>query len=155
MSKYALGFDGLAYFHKNISCIDNEITQAFNNHAKWPKNLAHPYIVKASDNLLNKFKGFKEGITATSSGFYSPQGRKLRLESSMPNMHQILNTFEFKKNKITNFEMESSALYFLGQTLGHNTLTICAIIGNRINQTQSKDYNASVDKIIIKVLEII
>ena len=68
-------------------------------------------------------------------------------------MHHSLNTFDYNDNKITNFEMESSALYYLGQTLGHNTLTICAIIGNRINKTQSKDYKATVDKLILQVLE--
>ena len=68
-------------------------------------------------------------------------------------MHEILNTFEYKKNKITNFEMESSALYFLGQSLGHNTITICAVIGNRINKTQSKNYKETVDKLIIEILE--
>ena len=153
MSKYALGFDGLAYFHKKIDCINNEMTKAFNSHANWPKNLAKPYIISASNILLNKFKGFTEGITATSSGFYSPQGRELRLKSAIPNMHETLNTFQFQKNRITNFEMESSALYFLGQSLGHNTLTICAIIGNRINKTQSKNYKKTVDQLIIKILD--
>ena len=65
----------------------------------------------------------------------------------------MLNTFEFKGNKITNFEMESSALYFLGQSLGHNTLTICAIMGNRIKQTQSSNYKETINKLIVDVLE--
>ena len=153
MSKYAIGFDGLAYFHKNTDPIEQDMTKAFNKHAKWPKDLSKPYIIKASNSLLNKFKGFKEGITATSSGFYSPQGRELRLESAIPHMHEMLNTFEFKGNKITNFEMESSALYFLGQSLGHNTLTICAIMGNRIKQTQSSNYKETINKLIVDVLE--
>ena len=153
MSKYALGFDGLAHFHQNTDCIHKTITSAFNKHAKWPSNLSKPYMVKASESLLHKFSGFKEGITAPASGFYSPQGRHLRLAPSIPNMHEILNTFEYKKNKITNFEMESSALYFLGQSLGHNTITICAVIGNRINKTQSKNYKETVDKLIIEILE--
>ena len=68
-------------------------------------------------------------------------------------MHQKLNTFRFNGHKICNFEMESSALYFLGQSLGHNTLTICAIIGNRIQQTQSKNYKETVEKLIQEVLK--
>ncbi len=68
-------------------------------------------------------------------------------------MHETLTSFNYDGNKITNFEMESSALYYLGQTLGHNTLTICAIIGNRINKTQSSDYKSTIDKLIIEVLE--
>ena len=155
MSKYAIGFDGLAHFHKNTEHIEKEMTHAFIKHSNWPNKLSEPYIIKASDNLLEKFNRFSKGITATSSGFYAPQGRELRLKSAVPNMHHSLNTFDYNDNKITNFEMESSALYYLGQTLGHNTLTICAIIGNRINKTQSKDYKATVDKLILKVLEII
>jgi len=153
MSKYALGFDGLAHFHEDDRCIDKELTESFNLHANWPKNLAKPYIVKASDNLLKKFNGFTTGITATASGFYAPQGREVRLKSSINNIHETLTSFNYDGNKVANFEMESSALYYLGQTLGHNTLTICAIIGNRIHKTQSSDYKSTIDKLIIKVLE--
>ena len=153
MSNYAIGFDGLAHFHENTDFIEKKMSKAFVNHSDWPKKLSEPYIVKASEILLQKFNEFSKGITATASGFYSPQGRELRLKSAVPNMHQSLNTFNYNGNKITNFEMESSALYYLGQTLGHNTLTICAIIGNRINKTQSRDYKATVDKLILQVLE--
>ena len=153
MSEYALGFDGLAHFHENTDVIEKEMSKAFICHSEWPEKLSEPYIIKASESLLKKFNRFSRGITATASGFYTPQGRELRLKSAVPNMHHSLNTFDYNDNKITNFEMESSALYYLGQTLGHNTLTICAIIGNRINKTQSKDYKATVDKLILQVLE--
>ena len=153
MSKYALGFDGLAHFHDNKKCIDKNITKSFITHSNWPSQLSEPYIIKASESLLKRFNGITEGITATASGFYAPQGREIRLKLAIPNMHHTLNTFEFNGNKITNFEMESSALYYLGQSLGHNTLTICAIIGNRINQTQSSDYKKIVEKLIVKVLD--
>ena len=153
MSKYALGFDGLAHFHENKKCIDKNITKSFITHSNWPSQLSEPYIIKASESLLKRFNGITEGITATASGFYAPQGREIRLKLAIPNMHHTLNTFEFNGNKITNFEMESSALYYLGQSLGHNTLSICAIIGNRINQTQSSDYKKIVEKLIVKVLD--
>ena len=153
MSKYAVGFDGLAHFHDNKKCIDKNITKSFITHSNWPSQLSEPYIIKASESLLKKFNGITEGITATASGFYAPQGREIRLKLAIPNMHHTLNTFEFNGNKIANFEMESSALYYLGQSLGHNTLTICAIIGNRINQTQSSDYKKIVEKLIVKVLD--
>ena len=153
MSKYALGFDGLAHFHDNKKCIDKNITKSFITHSNWPSQLSEPYIIKASESLLKRFNGITEGITATASGFYAPQGREIRLKLAIPNIHHTLNTFEFNGNKITNFEMESSALYYLGQSLGHNTLTICAIIGNRINQTQSSDYKKIVEKLIVKVLD--
>jgi uridine phosphorylase len=153
MSKYALGFDGLAHFHENKKCIDKNITKSFITHSNWPSQLSEPYIIKASESLMKRFNGITEGITATASGFYAPQGREIRLKLAIPNMHHTLNTFEFNGNKITNFEMESSALYYLGQSLGHNTITICAIIGNRINQTQSSDYKKIVEKLIVKVLD--
>jgi uridine phosphorylase len=153
MSKYAIGFDGLAHFHDNTDCIQKDMTNAFIRHSNWPEKLSEPYIVKASEELLEKFNGFSRGITATASGFYAPQGRELRLKSAVPNMHQSLNTFNYNGNKITNFEMESSALYYLGQTLGHNTLTICAIIGNRTNKTQSENYKNTIEKLIVEVLE--
>ena len=119
---------------------------------KLASKLSTPYIVKASKNLLKKFNDLNKGITATASGFYAPQGRVLRLNSSISDMHTILNTFNYRGNIITNFEMESSALYYLGKSLGHNTLTICAVIGNRVNQTQSKNYKETVEKLICKVL---
>ena len=153
MSKYAVGFDGLAHFHDNKKCIDKNITKSFITHSNWPSQLSEPYIIKASESLMKRFNGITEGITATASGFYAPQGREIRLKLAIPNMHHTLNTFEFNGNKIANFEMESSALYYLGQSLGHNTLTICAIIGNRINQTQSSDYKKIVEKLIVKVLD--
>jgi len=153
MSEYAIGFDGLAHFHENTNCIEKEMSKSFINHSDWPTKLSEPYIVKASEILLQKFDGFTRGITATASGFYAPQGRELRLKSSVPNMHTSLNTFNYKGHKITNFEMESSALYYLGQSLGHNTLTICAIIGNRINKTQSENYKQTVENLIKKVLD--
>ena len=153
LSEYAIGFDGLAHFYQGTEHIEQQMTEAFIEHSCWPEKLAEPYIIRASECLAHKFKGFSSGITATASGFYAPQGRELRIKSSIPNMHESLNTFNFKGNRITNFEMESSALYFLGQSLGHNTLTICAIIGNRIQQNQSKNYKETVEKLIQEVLE--
>ena len=153
MATHGLGFDGLAHFYKSENIIDSKMSEAFAKHSNYPKNLANPYIVSASEKLLLKFSEFKKGITATASGFYAPQGRELRIKPAIEDLHQKMNTFQFEGNRITNFEMETSALYFLGKSLGHNTLTICAIIGNRITQKQSKDYKKTVDKLILAVLE--
>ena len=153
ISEYAIGFDGLAHFHENTDCIEKEMSEAFIKYSDWPKKLPDPYIIKASENLLQKFKGYNKGITATAPGFYVPQGREIRLKSTIPNMHESLNTFNYNDNRITNFEMESSALYYLGQSLGHNTITICAIIGNRVSKTQSKNYKETVEELIIEVLD--
>ena len=153
MATHGLGFDGLAHFYKSKNIIDEKMSSAFSVHSNWPNNLASPYIVKASEKLIAKFDGFTTGITATAPGFYAPQGRELRIRSAIDNLHEKMNTFDFKGNRITNFEMDTSALYFLGKALGHNTLTICAIIGNRISKTQSKDYKKTVGRLILSVLE--
>ena len=124
----------------------------YSKHANWPKKLSSPYIVKASESLFSLFNDLPKGITATAPGFYGPQGRTLRLSPSIADLHEKMGSFNFNNHQITNFEMETSALYYLGQTLGHNTLTICAIIGNRLNKKYSKDYKRTVEKMIDLVL---
>ena len=153
MATHGLGFDGLAHFYKSTNIIDNEMSDAFTTYSKWSNKLAKPYIVGASKKLLAKFSGFKKGITATSPGFYAPQGRKLRITPAIKGLHNIMTSFQYKGKRIVNFEMETSALYFLGKVLGHDTLTICAIISNRITQKQSKDYKKTLDRLIFTVLD--
>lgn len=153
MATHGLGFDGLAHFYQSKNIIDQKMSSAFATHSNWPKQTAYPYIVKASEKLLKKFDGFARGITATASGFYAPQGRQLRIAPTIENLQQKMNTFSYEGNRITNFEMETSALYFLAKSLGHHSLTICAIIGNRISKTQSKNYKKTVDKMIAAVLD--
>jgi len=153
MAKYGLGFDGLAHYYKSKNIIDVQMSKEFIEHSNWPSKLAEPYIVSASKKLINKFSNFSSGITATASGFYAPQGRELRLKLDINDFHEKINTFKSKDNRILNFEMETSALYFLGKSLGHNTLTICAIMGNRITKKYSKNYNKTIEKLVLSVLE--
>ena len=155
VSSYSLGFDGLLHFYDGWDKLSQkEITEAFILHSDWKKELAKPYIIKGSDELLNKIgNGIKKGITATASGFYAPQGRKLRANLSIPDLNQVLTTFRYNGNQITNFEMETSALYGLGQLLGHKTCTICAIVANRIIKQYSKDYKKTVDRLIDHALQ--
>jgi len=152
LAAYGLGFDGLAHFYKNKDVLEEDMSRAFNTHTNWPNKLATPYFVKASMNLLNKFPEINKGITATASGFYGPQGRELRLTPYINDMHKNMESFKAKDYKITNFEMETSALYYLGKSLGHKTLTICAIIGNRITREYSKDYKKTVEEMVDIVL---
>jgi uridine phosphorylase len=149
-SSHGLGFDGLLNFYKNHSDVnDKKLLKAFIKHSHWPKNLNYPYIIPASNFLINSIAAdLTKGITATACGFYGPQGRILRLQTTLPDINQLLTTFNHQDKRITNFEMETSALYGLSALLGHNALTICTIVANRIQKKFSKDYKKSVDKMI-------
>ena len=152
-SSFGLGLDNIAHFYESEEIIEQKMSSKYKQHANWPENLSNPYIVKASDNLLSLFPDVKKGITATAPGFYGPQARTLRLNPYITNLHEKMESFNYKENRITNFEMETSALYFLGKSLGHNTLTICAIIANRLTKKYSKDYKKTVEKMIDLVLK--
>ena len=152
-SSFGLGLDNIAHFYESEEIIEQKMSSKYKQHANWPENLSNPYIVKASDNLLSLFPDVKKGITATAPGFYGPQRRTLRLNPYITNLHEKMESFNYKENRITNFEMETSALYFLGKSLGHNTLTICAIIANRLTKEYSKDYKKTVEKMIDLVLK--
>jgi uridine phosphorylase len=123
-SSYGLGFDNLAHFYSETEVIDEEMSRSYTKHTNWPKKLSSPYIIKASENLFSLFVDLPSGITATAPGFYGPQARTLRLNPAINNLHSKMESFTCNNNQIANFEMETSALYYLGQTLGHNTLTI-------------------------------
>ncbi|MGB3948035.1 MAG: nucleoside phosphorylase [Bacteroidia bacterium] len=155
VSTHGLGFDGLLNYYLDLPKVnDNEISEAFIKQTNWDKNLPYPYAVKGSEMLIHKI-GFDliKGITATAPGFYGPQGRKLRLTPWVEDFNQQLTDFNYKQHKITNFEMETSALYGLGALLGHNTCTVCAIIANRVANQYSKDYHPAVERLIQLVLE--
>lgn len=155
VSKYGLGFDGLLNYYLDLPSInDNGVSEAFIKQTNWNKNLPYPYAVKGSETLINKI-GFDmvKGITATAPGFYGPQGRKLRLTPWVEDFNQQLTDFQYLDNRITNFEMETSALYGLGGLLGHETCTVCAIIANRVAKQYSKNYHAAVEQLIQLVLE--
>ena len=152
-SSFGLGFDNIAHFYSENNVLIPEMRIEYLNHVNWPQNLSVPYFVKASENLLSMFTDLKKGITATAPGFYGPQGRTLRLNPSIKELHKKMSSFNFNNHQITNFEMETSALYFLGKTLGHNTLTICAIIGNRFTKEYSKNYKKTVEIMVDLVLD--
>ena len=154
-SQYGLGLDGLLNFYEDRDkIIDKELTKAFFEYSAWHKDLAKPYIVRGSKELETRISdGMFKGITATAPGFYGPQGRVLRLALMQKNINSILENFHFKGHRITNFEMETSALYGLGGILGHNTATVCAIIANRYTKTFSQNYKQTVVKLIELLLE--
>jgi uridine phosphorylase len=154
VSKYGLGMEGLLNYYGNLDKINEDaLSMAFMKHTDWKAVLPYPYIVKASDKLLEILgKGLKTGITATAPGFYGPQGRVLRIPLAVPEMNDLFTSFRFEGERITNFEMETSALYGLSRHLGHEACTMCSIIANRLAKTYSKDYKLTVDKMIELVL---
>lgn len=154
-SEYGLGFDGLLHYYQyNEDLVENELSDAFIQQTGWNKNLPKPYIVKYSGDLFDQVAyDMTKGITATASGFFGPQGRQLRIPLAFPELNIKIENFQYNNKRITNFEMETSALYALGKILGHETLTICTIIANRASKQYSSDYKKSVDILIQTVLD--
>ena len=154
LSEKAMGFDGLLHFYSDeLNIKEKEIADAFCAHANWNSDLAKPYVVSASKSLSAKLSdNTMSGITATASGFYAPQGRVLRLQPAMADFPELLSSFEHNGLKVTNFEMETSALYGLSKALGHKACTVCAIIANRKTKEFSKNHDEPINSLIIHVL---
>lgn len=156
LSSYGLGLDGLLHFYEDTEKVrDLKLEKAFLAQSNWDEKKPLPYFVKGSEELINKLSSGQTntGITATACGFYGPQGRKLRLTPSPQNINEILADFEFNGHKITNFEMETSAIYGLAKMLGHEALSINCIVANRALGEFSKDSYKSIDKMIEYALE--
>ena len=128
--------------------------KAFKQHVNWNELLASPYFIKSSDRIFDIIsKDFRSGLTISANGFYGPQGRVLRLPIVDANLNEKITAFDYNGLKITNYEMESSAIFGLGALLGHEAVTVCNIIANRLRKEYSKDYKTSVKKLIINVLD--
>lgn len=153
-SSHGLGLDGLLHFYQNTDAFtQNPLIDKFITDSNWNSRFARPYIVPAGQSLLAKTQDFKTGITATACGFYGPQGRVLRLDIQEPELNEKLTAFEFDGLKITNFEMETSAIYGLAKLMGHEALSVNTIIANRITGDFSTDYKKAVKNMIGQVLE--
>ncbi|MBK9291436.1 MAG: nucleoside phosphorylase [Bacteroidetes bacterium] len=154
-SEYALGLDGLLYFYEGAKeVMDQGMKDAFLAHTEWNKLLPHPYVVRASDELLQTIgQGYLRGVTATAPGFYGPQGRSLRLRLPDKLMNSKMESFAYSGHRITNFEMESSALYGLSKLLGHDALTLCVIIANRVTEKFAPNYQPYMEKLIRTTLD--
>jgi uridine phosphorylase len=154
-STHGIGLDGMLYYYKDlVKVLDREITEAFIAQTVWPDVFPRPYAVAGSNKLLEFIgKGYLQGMTATAPGFYGPQGRILRLATTHPDLNTAIGAFELQGKKVLNFEMETSALYGLGGMLGHQTLTVCAIVANRVDKKYSKDYHPVIEALITDVLE--
>lgn len=155
LSTHALGLDNIARFYE-IPFTDSEIelADAIAEHISLPQGVS-PYLISASNELTNKLSSefTHEGITITSSGFYGPQGRQLRLKTKTTHLNEKITSFRSGNHRIVNFEMESSALFALGSALGHHTATICLGIANRPKMEFSSGYKDDMKKLISYVLD--
>ena len=156
-STHGLGLDNLLnYYQHSNNEEERALIQQFVSHTQMEAGFSQPYICSASTAVMKHFvEGFHQGITVTCPGFYGPQGRVLRLGLTNPHLIDRLTQFYYGNHRITNFEMETSAIYGLGRLLGHQCLSLNAIVANRISKTFSKDGNAAVENLIQKALSII
>lgn len=157
VSTHGLGLDNLMNFYQAENNVEElQLLQAFNAHTQLNTGNLSPYINMASGHLLKHFtQNYHHGITATCPGFFGPQGRVLRVGLAYPNLIDQLTAFHFGNHRITNFEMETSAIYGLGKALGHHCLSISAIVANRIKKEFSSDGNKAVENLISQSLAII
>ena len=156
-STHGLGIDNLLNFYRlEPGGAELEILQAFTTHTQLHQQFAQPAIASASGSLLKHFtNGYHTGITITCPGFYGPQGRILRLGLKHPDLIDRLTSFSFGPYRITNFEMETSAIYGLGTMLGHRCLSLNVIVANRISKTFSGNGLLAVERLIEKSIETI
>lgn len=154
-SRTSLGFDGLLNYYagRNEVC-DLAIEKAFVEHTGWNPQLPAPYFIDADKTLFEHFKDVtREGITIAAPGFYAPQGRWVRLQPQDLQLNEKIESFEYEGRRITNFEMEGSALAGLAALMGHRAATICTIIAQRIALDACTDYKPFVRKMIQTALD--
>jgi len=154
-STHGLGVDNLLNFSRlDHNDEEQQLLHSFITQPEIHSQTGHPYISSCAASLIKHFvSDFHQGITVTCPGFYGPQGRVLRLGIRNPNLINRLTDFRFGQHRISNFEMETSAIYGLGKLLGHNCLALNAIVANRVKQEFSKDGKAAVENLIKKFIE--
>lgn len=155
IATYGMGLDNLLYYYllpENTT--DREREKAFIESTGWNDHFLHPYFIKGSEELIQKFEGgMVKGITATAPGFYGPQGRILRIGLADPDMMARIQSFSYMGDRIINFEMETAALYALGNLLGHHVVTVCAMVANRATNEYCVNHKPVIKKLIELVLE--
>lgn len=152
----SIGFDGLLNFYagRNEVC-DLKLEEAFKKHMDWNPLLCAPYVIDADNELLDRVAGtdMVRGITIACGGFFGPQGRELRIPLADPDQNEMVESFEYNGMRITNFEMESSAVAGLSALMGHKALTCCMVIANRRAKQANTGYKNTIDRLIKIVLE--
>jgi uridine phosphorylase len=158
LTETAIGFDGLLHFYEGYDWIlDTGLCDTLVEYLEWPDTLSYPYAVNADKELIELFQNenFRKGITISAPGFYAPQGRRLRLETFDNEINNKLAEFSYRGRTISNYEMESSAIYGLSALLGHKALTICLVIGNRVTGEFVQDYKPLMSELALKVFHLI
>lgn len=150
MSAYGLGLDNMLRSYLIDSISEKEMEEAFIEQTNWDLRKGRPYVIAGSNALIKKFESNQifKGFTGTAGGFYGPQGRVLRLNIQDPKLNSKMDAFNYNGTKMTNLEMETGAIYGLGKLLGHQCLSLNAIIANRANGTFSEDPYKTVDQLI-------
>lgn len=154
----SIGFDGLLNFYAGRDQVcDLDMEAAFTQHMHWSPQLAAPYVIDNNAELLERLYepelGMVKGMTIAAPGFFGPQGRQLRVPLADPEQNAKVETFEHRGHRITNFEMESSAIAGLSALLGHRALTVCMVIANRVAQEANSNYKNQIDDLIAHVLK--
>lgn len=157
-SEISIGFDGLLNFYNGRDEVcDLPMEEAFKKHMNWNQRLGAPYFIHNDEELLDRIfhpeKGMVKGVTIACGGFYGPQGRELRIPLADPSQNEKIEGFEYQGKKITNFEMESSAVAGLSKLLGHKALTVCMVIANRKIKEANTGYKNQMEDLIKIVLE--
>lgn len=155
LSTHGLDLNAMLHAYQIDAVCNPDIEQAFIKHTNWNPDKGRPLIIGNSKSMQEKFESSQvfKGITATAGGFYGPQGRVLRLPLQDPELNHKIDSFNFKGNRISNLEMETSVIYGLSKLLGHNALSLNAIIANRANGTFSKNPGLAVENLIKYALE--
>jgi len=157
ISEKSIGFDGMINFYAGRDEVcDVAFEEALVKHLDWNPQLAAPYVVDADAALIEKIgqDDMIRGVTISANGFYGPQGRKLRVALADPSLNDKIETFRFGNYKITNYEMESSAIAGLAKLMGgHKAMTVCCVIANRRIATANTDYAPYIEELVQKVLD--
>ncbi len=155
-SRKSIGFDGLLNYYagRNAVC-DLPFEEAFTRHMQWNPQKGAPYVIDNDADLLTRINqgDMVDGVTISAGGFFGPQGRKLRIPLEDPDQNEKIMAFEYAGHRITNFEMEGSAIAGLSRLLGHKAMTVCMVIANRRAKEANTGYKNSIDNLIEKVVE--
>lgn len=156
ISEKSIGFDGMLNFYAGRDSVsDLDFEESMKKHLEWNPQLAAPYVVNADEELVNRIgqNDMLRGVTISANGFYGPQGRVLRIDLADMHLNDKIESFRYGKYKITNYEMEGSAIAGLAKLMGHKAMTVCCIIANRRVEAANTDYKPYIEKLVTTVLE--